>query len=53
MINLNYIVSILNFIFTIVVYAVRWIKLDTIYIYLKKSKLDLTYIYFDFLKKLT
>jgi hypothetical protein len=52
MINLTHIVFILNFIFTIVVYVVRWTKLDLIYIYFKKNKLklDSTYICFNFFK---
>jgi hypothetical protein len=52
MINLTHVVSILNFIFAIVVYKVRWTKLDPTCICFKsfKSKLDLTYICFDFFK---
>jgi hypothetical protein len=62
MINLTHIVSILNFVFTIVVYAMRWTKLDLTCIYFKIiilnfvftivvyvirwTKLDLTCIYF-------
>jgi hypothetical protein len=45
MINFTHIVFILNFIFTIVVYVVRWTKLDPTCIYFKKfkSKLDEKY----------
>jgi hypothetical protein len=52
MINLTHNVSILNFIFTIMIYTVWWIKLDPLAYVLKKikSKLDPTYIYFEFFK---
>jgi hypothetical protein len=51
MINLTHIISILNFVFTIVVYAMRWIKLISLAYVLNffKSKLYPTYICFDFL----
>jgi hypothetical protein len=50
-INLTHIVFIFNFVFIIMVYAVRWTKLDLACIFLKivKSKLDPTYILLNFL----
>jgi hypothetical protein len=39
MINLTHIVSILNFVFTIVVYVASWTKLDLTCICFKKIKL--------------
>jgi hypothetical protein len=46
MINLTHMIFILNFVFTVMLYAVRWSKLDLTYIYLKKlNQLNLIYIY--------
>jgi hypothetical protein len=36
MINLTHIISILNFVFTIIFYAMSWIKQDLTYIYFEE-----------------
>jgi hypothetical protein len=53
MINLTDIITILNFVYTIVIYAVRRAKLDLTAYILKKFKttLDSTYICFNFFVK--
>jgi hypothetical protein len=47
MINLTHMISILDFIFTIVFYVMRWTKLDHNYICFKEflNQLNLLYIY--------
>jgi hypothetical protein len=47
MINLTHIISILNFIFTVMIYAVKWLKLDLTYICLEEflNQLNLLYVY--------
>jgi hypothetical protein len=47
MINLTYMISILNYIFTNMSYVMRWIKLDIICIYFEEfiNQLNLLYIY--------
>jgi hypothetical protein len=47
MINITYMISILNFIFAIVFYAMRWTKHDHIYICLEEilNQLNLLYIF--------
>jgi hypothetical protein len=55
MINLTHMISILNFVFTIVFYTVRWTKLDLFAYVLKNlwTKLDHAYICFEeFLNRL-
>jgi hypothetical protein len=48
MINLIHIVSILNFVFTIVFYTTGWTKQDLICICFKKIKINLIYSIFEY-----